>query len=147
MTAAEMAAIYAAAFPEGRAWSEAEIADLLSADHITPVVSAHGFALLQILPPEAEILTIAIRPEVQGQGHGTALLAKGVTEATERGAKQVFLEVDAQNTAARALYDKAGFAQSGLRKGYYSHADGTRSDALILSRPLSAAKTGDHAGA
>jgi ribosomal-protein-alanine N-acetyltransferase len=56
-------------------------------------------------------------------------------EAQYREAEVMFLEVSTTNTAARALYGQAGFAQVGLRRQYY--ADG--SDALVLSRRLSAA--------
>jgi ribosomal-protein-alanine N-acetyltransferase len=44
----------------------------------------------------------------------------------------MFLEVAADNTAARALYAAAGYQQVGQRRGYY--AGGI--DALVLARPL-----------
>ena len=45
-----------------------------------------------------------------------------------RGARAAFLEVSIGNKAARALYERAGFAPAGRRPRYY--ADGT--DALVL---------------
>ena len=42
-----------------------------------------------------------------------------LTEAANRGAEQIFLEVRQSNTPARALYEKNGFTAIGLRKKYY----------------------------
>jgi ribosomal-protein-alanine N-acetyltransferase len=41
------------------------------------------------------------------------------------------LEVRASNVAAIALYEKYGFQQAGLRKGYYQNP---REDAIIMTR-------------
>jgi ribosomal-protein-alanine N-acetyltransferase len=54
-------------------------------------------------------------------------------EARRRGAVEAFLEVRVDNEAARALYARAGFAQVGLRRGYY---DGGRVDAVVMRREL-----------
>ena len=54
----------------------------------------------------------------------------------QRGAKNCFLEVGAENTAARALYQKCGYAEQGLRKAYYRKMNGTREDALVLAKTL-----------
>jgi ribosomal-protein-alanine N-acetyltransferase len=134
MTPAAMARIDAAAFPRDRAWPEAEIAALLGTGGVAAITGQDGFALVRVLPPEAELLTIAVDPAVQGQGHGTALLADVLHHAAQSGVEVLFLEVASDNAAARALYERAGFAQVGQRKGYYRRSDGTRSDALILSR-------------
>jgi len=47
----------------------------------------------------------------------------------------VFLEVRPSNPHAIALYQSVGFAQVGLRKGYYQ-AEGGREDALVLKLDL-----------
>ena len=52
-----------------------------------------------------------------------------VAEAASRGAKQVFLEVRADNPGARALYDSLGFEQIAVREKYYQ-PDGV--DAQIM---------------
>jgi ribosomal-protein-alanine N-acetyltransferase len=46
----------------------------------------------------------------------------------------VFLEVDAGNAAALALYHSAGFRVAGRRRAYYHAPDGTSTDALVLRR-------------
>jgi len=137
MTPARMAQIHATAFPEGPAWSEADITSLMnqpSGDAV--ILGDEGFALLRTLPPEAELLTIAIHPEAQGKGLGTALLKAALGHATLLGAKTLFLEVSEANSTARALYTRAGFAQIATRAGYYARKDGSRADALILSIAL-----------
>ena len=47
-----------------------------------------------------------------------------------------FLEVAADNAAAQALYARAGFAESGRRRGYYRRPDGSGLDALVMQRAL-----------
>jgi ribosomal-protein-alanine N-acetyltransferase len=50
-----------------------------------------------------------------------------VAEAAKMGLLRVRLEVRADNAAARALYAKLGFAESGQLPGYYEDgADGLR---------------------
>lgn len=144
MTPARMAEIHAAAFAgRGQVWPEAEIAAMLERPVIRAVVLAQqGFALLQLLPPEAELLTIALAPEAQGQGHGTALLALAMEAARSAGARQMFLEVAADNAPALALYTRAGFARTGLRRGYYARAGSAAVDALMLGCALDAQKPG-----
>lgn len=134
MTPAQMASLHASTF--ARSWSEAEIAELLSKPTTLAAHTDAGFALLQLIAPDAEILTIVIDPALRGHGHGAALLGQALLAAANHGADTVFLEVDATNTAARALYASAGFQQTGRRKAYYTHADGARSDALMLALAL-----------
>jgi ribosomal-protein-alanine N-acetyltransferase len=62
---------------------------------------------------EAEILNLAVDPAFRRRGVALALVA-----AVPR--PIVFLEVRESNGAARALYGKAGFTESGVRFGYYS---------------------------
>lgn len=134
MTPARMAALHGASFARG--WSVAEVTDLLAKPTTLAVTTDHGFALLQVIAPEAEVLTIVIDPALRGQGQGRALLGQALLAATTHGALQMFLEVDAENTAARALYATAGFIQTGLRRAYYAHEDGHRSDAIMMARAL-----------
>lgn len=142
MTPEDLAAIHAAAFSESRAWSASEIASLKDQPHVHLVTSATGFALLQILPPEAEILTIAIDPVHQGKGFGRALLVAAMSRARDAGATRLFLEVDAVNMRARRLYETTGFTETARRTGYFAHSDGSRSDALVLSCSLSPREAG-----
>lgn len=78
-----------------------------------------GIAL--VVPPpraEAEVHTIAVAPQGQRLGVGTALLRELLDHAdTYRAA--TFLEVRTDNEPAIALYRKHGFEMVGLRKRYY----------------------------
>jgi ribosomal-protein-alanine N-acetyltransferase len=144
MTPARMAAIHGAAFAgRGQIWSEVEITAMLARPVIHAVhLGLDGFALVQVLAPEAEILTIAVDPEAQGKGRGTALLARAMDAAMAAGARDLFLEVAADNAPALALYARAGFAQTGRRRGYYARPGSAPVDALTLSSALSAQKPG-----
>ena len=144
MTPERMAEIHAAAFAEtGEVWPMSTITAMLARPVIEPVtLGQDGFALMQIIPPEAEILTLAIDPAAQGRGHGTALLAKAIVLAEHAGGEVIFLEVAADNAAARALYQRAGFHQTGQRRGYYARTGAAPVDALTLTRSRNAAKTG-----
>lgn len=136
--AAALAAVHGAAFDER--WNEAAIAALLA----TPGVFAFalgapddpaGFILCRIAADEAEILTLAIGPSHRRRGLGASLLEAAMAAAAARGAKGLFLEVAADNVAARALYAKAGFVAVGARRGYYQRGD-RATDAIVLRRDL-----------
>jgi ribosomal-protein-alanine N-acetyltransferase len=45
----------------------------------------------------------------------------------------LWLEVRASNERARRLYARRGFAEVGLRRGYYPAAQGRREDAVVMS--------------
>lgn len=145
MTPARMAAIHAAAFGgHGQVWSEAEIAAMCARPAVQPVsVGDDGFALLQILAPEAELLTLAVDLPSQGRGLGRITLRAAMAQAARAGATTLFLEVAEDNAPALALYRNLGFTQIGLRRGYYARGGGTPVDALILSHPLKAEISGE----
>ena len=147
MTPARMAQIHAAAFAgHGQIWSEADIAAMLARPVIHAVsLGSEGFALVQIVAPEAELLTIAIDPHAQGKGHGAALLRQVMDAALAASAQDLFLEVAADNARALALYGRAGFVRTGLRRGYYARPGSAFVDALTLRRVLSAQKPGSGA--
>ena len=78
-----------------------------------------GFAGLWIIADEAHITNIAVRGIDRRQGIGELLLISAIALAMELNARIITLEVRASNTAAQNLYYKYGFAQIGLRQGYY----------------------------
>lgn len=129
-----MASIHAEAFAGGEIWSEEDIATLMTSPHVHAIsLSGAGFALFRVIPPEAELLTLAIAPAHQGKGLGHDLMTRTLGQAGLAGAERLFLEVDALNSVARALYDAHGFVEAGRRRAYYAQPDGTRSDALVLT--------------
>ncbi|GGC85747.1 ribosomal-protein-alanine acetyltransferase [Tersicoccus solisilvae] len=91
-----------------------------------------GYAGLMCVLPIADVQTIAVAPEHEGAGIGTALLTALIEEAARRGADDVLLEVRRDNPRAQALYARFGFEQIHVRPRYYR--DGV--DALIMRRQL-----------
>ena len=136
--AARFAAIHARAFagPHDTPWSASAFADLLDQPGVFSVEGRDGFILMRAVADEAEILTLAVRPEARRAGEGGRLVREGVVGAIALGAVRVFLEVAEDNTAARALYAKTGFVEAGRRPGYYAAPDGSRRDALLLALNL-----------
>jgi ribosomal-protein-alanine acetyltransferase len=87
---------------------------------------------------DADIQTISVSAQYQGNGIGQGLLDLLINAAIERSAPVIFLEVRAENEQARALYAKNGFTQISVRKGYYQNAQprSKRSDAIIMQKTL-----------
>ena len=134
-----MAALHAVAMTQPPPWSEADFASLLAARGTFAVGDAHTFALGRVVLDEVELLTIATHPDHRRRGLARACLAAFEAEARARGARTAHLEVAAANTPAVALYEAAGWAHAGRRKGYYRTPEGARIDALLMSKSLSGA--------
>jgi N6-L-threonylcarbamoyladenine synthase len=78
---------------------------------------------------EADIQTIAVAESSRRRGLGRVLVLSLIAEARRRGAREVFLEVRADNPGAQSLYRALGFEQIGVRVAYYQ-PDGV--DALTM---------------
>lgn len=91
-----------------------------------------GYAGVMCIPPIADVQTIAVVPEREGQGIGTALLATLIDQARAFDARDVLLEVRADNPRAQRLYRWFGFEQIHVRPRYYR--DGA--DAVIMQLVL-----------
>jgi ribosomal-protein-alanine acetyltransferase len=94
-----------------------------------------GYSIVSIAVGEAHILNISVAPEEQGQGIGRKMLTHLIDVARSHKTETVFLEVRPSNTGAIALYEKMGFNEIGIRKGYYPAQNG-REDALMLALEL-----------
>lgn len=146
-SAAPLAAIHATAFARG--WSPLEFQGLLAERGVLAdglfvgregllgrAAQPVGFILSRIVLDEAEILTVAIRPEYRGRGYSRSLLSRHLDELSRRGVAQVHLEVEEGNGAAIALYRRLGFKETGRRPGYYLKPDGNRVSALMMALAL-----------
>jgi ribosomal-protein-alanine N-acetyltransferase len=80
----------------------------------------HGFAVASLLPPQAELETIAVAAEVQRHGVASRILTAMVENLRSAQVAEVLLEVRASNLPALAFYRAHGFATAGLRSGYYA---------------------------
>ncbi|MHC0054773.1 GNAT family N-acetyltransferase [Actibacterium sp. D379-3] len=136
MTPDALADLHAACFTTPRPWGADEFRALLDSPGAFLVGDAQGFALGRVLAGEAELLTLAVHPRARRQGLGRHWLYAFESEARARDADTAFLEVAADNTAARALYRLAGYAEAGRRPGYYRPPEGPRIDALVLRKVL-----------
>lgn len=133
-----MAALHGACFSEG--WPASAILDLLGMPGAFALLAQEGgeptgFILCRTAADESEIVTLAVRPDRRRRGVARRLVEASLAEAAARGAERMFLEVAADNEAARVLYKALGFAEVGRRKGYYARPGGPALDALVLSRP------------
>lgn len=78
---------------------------------------------------DAEVMNVAVEPDVRGRGIGTLLFAQLIEEVKARGATAITLEVRPSNAAAIRLYEKFGLRSVGRRPHYYVDND---EDALIM---------------
>ncbi|SFS43056.1 ribosomal-protein-alanine N-acetyltransferase [Saccharopolyspora flava] len=104
-----------------------------------------GYAGLAVngRPPhvEAEVHTIGVDPEHQGEGVGKALLRALLRRADEHRAT-TFLEVRTDNEAAIGMYRAHGFEIVGLRPRYYQPSG---ADAHTMRREAAGAPQGTEA--
>ena len=92
-----------------------------------------GYVGSQIVPPEADMMNLAVKEAYRGQGIARRLLDALFCALRPRGVTSLTLEVRASNAPAIALYRALSFAEVGVRKNYYFHP---REDALIFKKEL-----------
>ncbi len=120
-------------------WSEASVASELENPLSLWLVEERegvvaGYIGSQSVPPEADVMNVAVAPEFRRQGIASALLSALAARLAVQGIRSLTLEVRVSNAAARALYAAFGFAEIGRRKNYYLEP---KEDALILRKELS----------
>jgi [ribosomal protein S18]-alanine N-acetyltransferase len=96
------------------------------------VIAGYG-GLLAATGGQADVVTLGVAQDRWGRGIGAALLEGLLADAAQRGCTDVFLEVRVDNDRAQRLYRRHGFADVGLRRGYYQPS-GT--DALVMRRVI-----------
>lgn len=79
-----------------------------------------GFLVARHVAPEWELENIVVDLGARRRGLGMWLLEGLLAEAQRRNSDAIFLEVRESNTAARGMYEKAGFRRTGRRKFYYA---------------------------
>ncbi len=128
-----LVAIEAASFGPA-SWGGRAIADGLSERFVDAMIAEDGeggtagFIMWRRLGDEAEILSLGVLPAHQRQGCARALLEALLAAARGEGVRSFFLEADAGNIAAIALYEGAGFSRIARRKRYYRSG----ADALVM---------------
>jgi ribosomal-protein-alanine N-acetyltransferase len=92
-----------------------------------------GFAIATLVLDICQFESIVVAAEFRRQGIGAALLQDVIASSRQRGATRIELEVRAGNSAAIALYERAGFLRDGLRRRYYRDP---QEDAVLMSLAL-----------
>ena len=126
----------------GEAWTRSQCAGILPMPGVSltlartaPGGAVAGFSLVRTVAGESELLLIAVSPERQRHGIGTALLDDFLARARAAGVTRVHLEVRDGNDAT-LMYHAAGFAPVGRRRNYYRASDGRRFDALTFAKTV-----------
>ena len=99
-------------FPD--AWSEKSILETLEQPNTICLMAdkagrTAGYLLAYTAADEAEIARIAVVKELQRQGVARVLLSELESVCGSEGLKKILLDVRCGNSAARALYEAAGF--------------------------------------
>jgi RimJ/RimL family protein N-acetyltransferase len=94
--------------------------------HISVSVASYGVAEIGMLLSDGW----------RRRGLGTALLQAAIAWATAAGAHKMALEVWPDNTAAIALYRRAGFVEEGCKRRHYRRGNGELWDSVLMGLPL-----------
>jgi ribosomal-protein-alanine N-acetyltransferase len=125
-----------AQFPS--AWVKGQILDEIERKTGVSLIAENaeeivGWCCGMLLPPDAELLKIAVAVDSQRQGVANLLLQEFSLLLAENGVTQIFLEARSGNSPALALYRSAGWKKQGNRKNYYTNPT---DDAILLLRDL-----------
>lgn len=135
MTPDEIAQIHAACFPD-RPWNAQDIGALLSQPATTVFTAPGAFLILQVVAPEAEIMSLGTCPKLRRTGRAHSLLLGASETLRQSGVTDMFLEVAADNKAALRLYLGLGFTETGRRANYYHRPGGQLADAVLMRAAL-----------
>lgn len=83
----------------------------------------YGYAVFWALDEAVEILNIAVDLEYRGLGFAKFIMQSIIKHGLKRGAKRLILDVRKSNLPAVGLYQRAGFAITQYRKGFYSNGE------------------------
>jgi len=125
----------------GFPWTRGNFIDSLAAGYVAellegPDTGLIGYYVAMAGVDEMHLLNLTVAPAQQRRGHARTLLDALERRCRERGLGMLWLEVRAGNERARQVYLRRGFAEVGLRRGYYPAAKATREDAVVMSRAL-----------
>lgn len=108
--------------------TENELAEYIVAELDGRIV---GYVGLWVVVDEGHINNVAVSPAFRRRHIAAALIEAVLRFAENAGVKGFTLEVRIGNEPARRLYEKFGFQQVGVRKGYY---EDNGEDAVIMWR-------------
>lgn len=125
------------AFP----WSRGNFVDSIVAGYPSRVLldasdTMLGYFVAMAGVDEMHLLNITVAPAVQGHGHARYMMAALVDLCAQHSARELWLEVRLSNSRARAIYERLGFVEVGIRKGYYPAGFARREDAAVMTLKL-----------
>lgn len=88
-----------------------------------------GYAGVWLIVDEGHVTNIAVDPDFRGRHLGETLLRTLMSTCVSSGMRRMTLEVRVSNFVAKRLYEKLGFVDVGVRKGYYTD---NHEDAAIM---------------
>jgi ribosomal-protein-alanine N-acetyltransferase len=123
-------------------WSRGNFLDALISAQPAWVLRGHdqqllAYFLMMTIFDEVHLLNLAICAQGQGQGIGRLMLGRALSCARGLEMESMLLEVRPSNSRAIDLYQRHGFVQIGVRKGYYPQEGGQREDAIVMRLALS----------
>ncbi len=92
-----------------------------------------GYMGLWVILDEGHITNVAIHPEYRNHRLGEFLMRHVMLRCQSSGVQRMTLEVRVSNRAAQSLYKRLGFADVGVRRGYYTD---TGEDAMIMWKDI-----------
>lgn len=120
-------------------WTEGIFRDCLRAGYHCRVVRQEervvAYAVMSVAAGESHLLNVCVSPSHRRHGLARLMVDHLLQTAQQQRAQIMFLEVRPSNKAALRLYRDIGFAEVGVRDGYYPAASG-REDALVMARAL-----------
>lgn len=115
-------------------WSEQGFRDALNMERNIFLVAEedgiiYGYIGMYQSLDEGEITNVAVAPGKRNAGTGRLLMQVAMEQAKQQGITRIVLEVRVSNASAIHLYEKCGFVNCGIRKGFY---DFPKEDAYIM---------------
>lgn len=115
-------------------WSRQGFADAISLDNTIFLVAENqnrivGYIGMYMSLDEGEITNVVVDEQERCHGIGKMLLTEMKKEAEDRSIARIVLEVRVSNASAIRLYERNGFVNRGVRKGFYEFP---KEDAYIM---------------
>ena len=131
-------------------WTRGNFTDSLNAGYQAQCLTAGAPPAVALLAyfvamkgfDEVHLLNIAVAPAYQRQGWASLMLDALAIWARGEGAQWLWLEVRLSNVRAKAVYERYGFREVGLRRNYYPAGvtgqlgASKREDAIVMSLAL-----------
>lgn len=105
-------------------WTEQGFVDALNLGNTVFLVAEEnkkiaGYIGMYESLDEGEITNVAVAPAMRCHGIGEQLLQETIKIAERQGIARIVLEVRVSNNSAIRLYERNGFKECGIRKGFY----------------------------